>query len=575
MATAPQYTAEELAEIQRLEAEIAAEESRLKGDKLPGEADDVRKRILAAAGRAGMQIVSEAGGAALGQKAGLPLAPYTFGLSVPIGGAIGGLAGYEAAMRASGEDPTMLGRLQAAGLGAIPFAPEARLATSAAGNIARVTAPEVLESAGRMGGATLAATVAPKVAAGEELSAIDLIPAAGGAASSAMARIAGAATATSTIPGRPGLGTVAAAGPSKEAAAAAIERSQNISRDAQLRNWQAAGGVLDPRRFNPGMVTRAMEKAVGEPQIVLEELRRVNMAKVGEVARNELGLPVSSQLTVDTLAKRRKELGDAYEAVRNISPSAEKALDKLQDARDVMRRSWRAWRAAKDANKGTTPDLLDKAEQATQTVELLENRLETIVQRSGNTALYDNLTAARPQLAKIWVIDSALDRGPNIVDPSVLGQIHNASPNLLTDGLRMIAEVYNTQSDAFGSKMIREMARERRLAVPALLRIPAGAALGQQIAGPMGAVAGGIAGGLAGQTTTDIASEALRRQVLPFITGTGTGLIEGPLTRRFQTAYGMPQYGTNVPSTLSLFLAKSGAPAGMQAQQFLSQQPSP
>ena len=128
-----------------------------------------------------------------------------------------------------------------------------------------------------------------------------------------------------------------------------------------------------------------------------------------------------------------------------------------------MRRSWREWRAAKDQNKGTTPSLLTNAEEATQTVEMLENRLESIVKKSGNSGMYDRLVAARPQLAQIWVAESATNYGPNIIDPSVLGNIHNASPKLLTDGLRMIAEVYNTQPDAFGTRLVREMARERQI----------------------------------------------------------------------------------------------------------------
>lgn len=91
--------------------------------------------------------------------------------------------------------------------------------------------------------------------------------------------------------------------------------------------------------------------------------------------------------------------------------------------------------------------------------------------------------------------------------------------------------------------------------------------LGNQYFGTPGAIAGGIAGMLAGQVGTDVASDVLRRQMLPFISGTG-----GPFAQRFQQAYGMPQYGTNVPSNLSLFLAKSGGPGGMELQQYLQQQ---
>jgi len=574
MAEKAEYTAEELARMEQLRREIAAEESSSSLQRLPSEAEEGRKRLLIAAGKVGATIVSEAGGAAIGQKAGVPLAPYTFGMSVPIGGAIGGLVGYETATRSLGEDPTMLGRLRAAGMGAIPFAPEARLATAAVGEvIPRVTGRELVESAGRMGAANVAATVGSQMAAGEPVSAQDVgISFLAGAGSGGLGRFAGATRASSPVVGRPGAGPSVAVGPSKEAAAAAIEEAQNITRDAQLRNWQAAGGVLDPRQFNPGVVTRAMEKAIGEPQITLEELRRINLAKVGEVARREVGLPVNAELTTDVFAARRKKLGEAYEAVRDVSTTASKTLDKLQASRDEMRRAWRQWKSAKDANLGTTPKLLEDAQEATQMVDTLENRLEAIVKKSGKESLYEALTAARPQLSKLYVVESAVERGPNVVDPSVLGQMHNWRPDYLTDGLRMIAEVYNTQKNAMGTQIVREMARERRLTVPAILRVPAGAALGGQFGGTPGAIAGGIVGGLMGQTATDVASDVMRRTFLPFMTGTG-GMF-GPFATHFQNVYGMPQYATNVPSNLSLFLAKSGGPAGAQMQQFLNQQQS-
>lgn len=572
MAEKAEYTAEELARMEQLRREIAAEEASSSLQRLPSEAEEARKRLLIAAGKAGATIVAEAGGAAMGQKIGVPLAPYTFGMSVPILGAAGGLAGYETATRSLGEEPTMLGRLRAAGMGAIPFAPEARLATAAAGEvIPRVTGREVAEAAARMGAANVAATAVPQMVAGEPVTAQDLgISFLAGAGSGGLGRFVGATRASSPVSGRPGAGPAVAVGPSKEAAAAAIEEAQNITRDAQLRNWQAAGGVLDPRQFNPGVVTRAMEKAIGEPQITLEELRRINLAKVGEVARREVGLPVNAELTTDVFAARRKQLGEAYEAVRDVSTTASKTLDKLQVARDEMRKAWRQWKTAKDANLGTTPKLLEDAQEATQMVDNLENRLEGIVKKSGKESLYQSLTAARPQLSKLYVVESAVERGPNVVDPSVLGQMHNWRPDYLTDGLRMIAEVYNTQKNAMGTQIVREMARERRLAVPAVLRVPAGAALGGQFGGTPGAIAGGIVGGLMGQTATDVASDVMRRTFLPFMTGTG-GMF-GPFATHFQTAYGMPQYATNVPSNLSLFLAKSGGPAGAQVQQFLNQQ---
>ena len=569
MANTPKLTAEEQAELVRLQNEIAAEEAAMRSNELPSESDAMRKRILDAAKRAGVQITYEAGGAAVGQKAGLPLAPYTLGLSVPIAGAIGGAAGYYGAMTQLGEKPTMLGALQAAGMGAIPFAPEARLAATAAGNLARVTAPELASAAGRMGGATLAATVAPKLAAGEELTAMDVIPAVGGAASGAAGRFVGATTAASGIPGRPSTDVARAAGPSKEAAAAAIRRSQNLDRDAQMRNWVAAGGVLDPKQSNPSVVTRTMERSVGESQVMLDELRRINNAKAGELARQQIGMDVAMQLTPDNFKVVRDNLAKAYEDVAAINKTAKTTYKDLQAARDDMRQAWRTWRSARDANMGSTPKLLDEARAATDLVDKLDNKLMGIADKAGRRDLYDRLEATRPKMAALYTVESATAPGSNALDASVIYGIHEANPKYLTDQLRMIAEVYGAQSSVFGK--VTEAAATKRLPLgTATVGAGLGGTYGFQAAGAPGAAAGALLGSLAGGTVGSAISEPMQRRLLEFMTGSS-----GPLARGFQRAGGVPRYGTNVPSNLSLFLAKTGGPAGLQLQQFLQDEQQP
>jgi hypothetical protein len=569
MATNRKYTAEEQAEIIRLQNEIAAEEAAMRANELPSESDAMRQRILDAAKRAGVQITYEAGGAAVGQKAGLPLAPYTLGLSVPIAGAIGGAAGYYGAMTQLGEEPTMLGALQAAGMGAIPFAPEARLAATAAGNLARVTAPELASAAGRMGGATLVATVAPKLAAGEELTAMDVIPAVGGAASGAAGRFVGATTAASGIPGRPSTDVARAAGPSKEAAAAAIRRSQNLDRDAQMRNWVAAGGVLDPKQSNPSVVTRTMERSVGESQVMLDELRRINNAKAGELARQQIGMDVAMQLTPDNFKVVRDDLAKAGEAIAAISTTAKNKYKDLQSARDEMRQAWRSWRSARDANMGSTPKLLDEAKAATAKVDKLDKELLKIAYNRKRLDLYNDYEASRPKMAALYTVESATIPGANVLDASVIYGIHEANPKYLTDQLRMIADVYGAQKSVFGK--VTEAAATRRLPLGAsTIGAGLGGTYGFQAGGAPGAAAGAVLGTLAGGAVGSAISEPAQRYLLEFMTGT-----TGPLGRGFQRAGGIPQYGTNVPSNLSLFLAKTGAPTGVQVQQFLEQEQQP
>ena len=175
MSKSPSLTAEEENELIQLEQAIAAEKEKLSPKKLPSESDKFRENLLDQIEKAGIKIAGEAGGAAVGQKAGAlagaPFSPFTAGLSIPIGAAIGGFAGgmggYEATTRGLGDQPTMRGRLQAGLMGAIPFAPEARLLAGAGGQLAKVTGREMAESGAAMGAANLGAVLAPAAITGE------------------------------------------------------------------------------------------------------------------------------------------------------------------------------------------------------------------------------------------------------------------------------------------------------------------------------------------------------------------------------------------------------------------------
>ena len=207
----PSLTPEErrikIAELEKLLADFEQ-----KPEALTSESDKFRGRLLSELEKAGIKIAGEAGGAAVGQKAGMlagaPLAPFTFGAAPLIGGAIGGftggMAGYEATTRGLGEEPTMRGRLQAGLMGAIPFAPEARM-LGVAGQLAKVTGREMLESAGKYGLANAGAVIAPAAITGEmdKLTPSEVaLAGVGGAAGGAAARYAGAATSGSSIVGR-------------------------------------------------------------------------------------------------------------------------------------------------------------------------------------------------------------------------------------------------------------------------------------------------------------------------------------------------------------------------------------
>jgi len=557
-------------EIAKLEKLLADFEQ--KPAALPSESDKFRGRLMSELEKAGIKIVGEAGGAAVGQKAGMlagaPLAPFTFGaaplIGAAIGGFTGGMAGYEATTRGLGEEPTMRGRLQAGLMGSIPFAPEARLLAGAGGQLAKVTGREMMESAARQGAGNLGAVIAPAAITGEmdKLTASEVaLASGGGAAAGAGARYLGAATSGSAIAGRKYPGEELAVGPSEKAASSLIAKRQNLARDQDMINWELLGGVNDPRIVNPSGMTKAVQTIAGESDEATRVIREINTTKASEVARREVGIPADAPFSLDVLKARGQELKTVYGDVKAVNNAAKVKVDAVEDARDVMRRTWKIWKEAKDSNKGTTPVLLERAKRSTAQVERLENQLDAILTRANRPDLSQRLSEVRPQLGKLSVLEQAIEPGRRTLDVSVLGDLQKAAPNLLTDDLALLARIYNIQEGAFQSTPAIQAAAAN-LRASNTRRLPAGAALGGSAGyflggqSAIGAGIGAVGGAAIGQATTGLASRAL----------TGQG---GGISAAIQRGLSRPQYGTNVPSNLSLFLAKSGAPAAGQAQPFI------
>ena len=565
----PSLTPEErrikIAELEKLLADFEQ-----KPEALTSESDKFRGRLLSELEKAGIKIAGEAGGAAVGQKAGMlagaPLAPFTLGAAPLIGGAIGGftggMAGYEATTRGLGETPTMRGRLQAGLMGAIPFAPEARM-LGAAGQLAKVTGREMLESAGKYGLANAGAVIAPAAITGEmdKLTPSEVaLAGVGGAAGGAAARYGGAATSGSAIAGRKSGGPQIAVGPSEEAASSLIAKRQNLARDQDMINWELLGGVNDPRIVNPNRMTRAIQSIAGESDEATRVIREINTTKAGEVARREVGIAADAPFSLDVLKSRSQEIKTVYGEIKSVNRTAKTKVEAVDDARDVMRRTWRIWKEAKDSNKGTTPVLLERAKRSTANVEKLENQLDSILVRANRPDLSQRLSEARPQLSKIAVLEQAVEPGLRTLDISVLGDLQKAAPGLLTDDLALLARIYNIQEGAFeATKAIQASGRNMRN-VGAGLGGSVGATGGYVMGGPagagIGAATGAVVGGAVGKIASGVASNAL----------TGQG---GGIAGAFQRGLSTPQYQTNVPSNLSLFLAKSGNPAGSNVQSFI------
>jgi hypothetical protein len=325
-------------------------------------------------------------------------------------------------------------------------------------------------------------------------------------------------------------------------------------------NWELLGGVNDPRIVNPNRMTRAVQSMAGESDEATRVIREINTTKAGEVARREVGIPVDAPFSLDVLKARSQEIKTVYGEIKSVNRNAERKVEAVDDARDVMRKTWRIWKEAKDSNKGSTPVLLERAKNSTAKVEQLENQLDAILVKANRPDLSQRLGEARPQLSKIAVLEQAVEPGLRTLDISVLGDLQKAAPSLLTDDLALLARIYNIQEGAFeATKAIQASGRNMRN-VGAGLGGSVGATSGYLMSGPagagIGAATGAVVGGTVGKIASGVASRAL----------TGQG---GGIAGAFQRGLSTPQYQTNVPSNLSLFLAKPGAPAGSNVQSFI------
>lgn len=563
---ADNLTLTEQQELAAIEAELAKIQSSKQMPSSQSVSQQMTER-LAALAKETPYIALEAGMASVGQKGGLPLAPVTFGLSVPVGGAIGGLAGYEAAMRAKGEEPTLRGRLMAAGMGAIPFGPEARLM----GTAAKATVPEIAGAAAREAGYGLAVAQASKAAAGEGM----LTPEEAGLTAGAMAT--GRTMAKMGEGAKVGRGSATYVGPSKEAADAAQQRAQRLEQDEALAAWQAVGGVTDPVQQSPGALTKEIELSAGGRTVVQQKLRKRNQVVVNDLSRTAGGFRSDEELTFDAISKRRLEAKEPYTEIATLSKDAEGLLKSVEAKRADAAAKWRKWSSDRELNRKSDPELLDAAKAANAAAEKSEDALEAYAKKHGSPDLYERFVQSRKQLSKLHVIDSALNRDSGNVDALTIAAIRDVAPEYMTEELRLIAQVANIQKQIMG-EFVREAPASRGI----LGAIPSAAAAsafyaGQKLGGTPAAALASIAGYKGGQIAQNVGAEKVLQFITkPAFTGPDDYRLarsvasmlgaELPAPMNYQAAYGLPSYQTNVPSNLSLFLRQAGRATAVQNQ---------
>lgn len=355
-------------------------------------------------------VALEGGGGAMGQAVGAfpALSGPTMGLSVPVGGFIGGAAGNTLAQlrqRSNGER-TGFSVPEAVGAGVASMIPGAPMA----GAGVKAVAKEGL----KQGAANLAGVAVETIGEQKKLPTIPQAALAVGGS------VVGAGI------GR-GMDTGA------KVIAADRRAIDNAVRDQTLSAARAAGYKVTPSQLSDApAVTRALEWLAGGPQTAAateNTARTVNLA----LARKAIGMPENQVLNLESLAKIRESQGAVYAEVEKVSNKAAQALQDFRKARDRSRAFW-----LENDRNGTVVSG-DAARAWDLKAEAAKDKLEQELKDAGKADLIDKWNYARTTIAKVHLIEDAFSEGEGAVMADLIARRRKAGKTITTDELETMA----------------------------------------------------------------------------------------------------------------------------------------
>lgn len=375
----------------------------------------------------------EGGGATIGQIAGAPFAPATGGLSIPVGGSIGGLIGNYGAQKArisSGEqDKVNIGELIGAAItGAVPGS-----------TVAKSGIKTIAKEAAKQGAAGLARNVVQTgidegdIPTLESAALSTLIPAAGGA----LARRSDLAD------------------PKIQSSILAAERNVPVEA-ATLAAAQKEGYIIPPSQVNPSALNSRLESVAGKAA-VSQSASVKNQEITNKLANRALGIPEDTQITESVLRKVRDESAKPYREIEELSNAAREKISAIQKERftaddpfelaiqkadpktlaelaplevqaaanitDLRQARNDAHSAYNLYLRNADPDALKTARDAEALADKLEDAIEQAAISAGKSSLVDDLIAARQRIARSYDVEKAINLGNADVSAPVIGRL--------------------------------------------------------------------------------------------------------------------------------------------------------
>lgn len=380
----------------------------------------------------------EAGGAMTGQAVGaIPvLSVPTGGLSIPIGGAIGGTAGNLASQKRRILAGEQKGYRPGEALASFftGMIPGASLEASGGKAIAR----EALKqgAAGVAGRALETMVDEGRLPSAGEAAVTAVLPAIGGGAAQRM-QAASPAIQGALREAEAGSGAVARA-TLKEARDAGYVIPQSLARQSVGASGSLAGDTLE---------------SFGGKAATLQEASLRNQKTTNSLAKKALGLPENRDITEEAIDNIRVDSAKPYAAIEEMATKADVELKDLlkknqglnthetevllAEPGTAARRASLAIEAAADVDalrkarntatgkfrqykRSADPSHLEEAENALATASALEQKIEDAAMEFGKPEMVQQLRDARTRIAKTYDVEKALNKANSNVDANVL-----------------------------------------------------------------------------------------------------------------------------------------------------------
>ena len=406
---------------QELELIQLEQEQRRRAKSASAPQDDIQARLdaqiakdyprsMSKADKVGAGMALEGGGGAVGQAVGaLPmLSGPTLGLSVPVGGFIGGAGGNalsQLRQRASGERPGFsVSEAMGAGVASmVPGAPMAKAGIKA-----------VAKEGVKQGAANLAGMAVETYGENKQL------PNVGQAMMAVGGGVAGA-----------GIGRAMDTGAS--VIKATRHEIDNAVRDQTLAAARQAGYKIAPSQLSDApAVARALEWLAGGPQTVAATeatARSVNLA----LARKAIGLAENDVVNLPALKAIRDAQGAVYGDVASVSSKAADALQGFKEARDRSRAFWL------EHDRNGTVAASDAAKEWDKKMEGFKSALDQELKDKGRADLIPAFQKARETIAKTHLIEDAFNEGSGSVMADIIAKRRKSGKTITTDELEIIA----------------------------------------------------------------------------------------------------------------------------------------